>query len=122
MESVRAGHAQEKPAPQYSSSNALFLGTTTDLNPSSHLPLFWQLSTNVFNSGLGLPSYPVARIQVSMSCNFGWSWRQNSISRVHTSSSKSFHQARKLSANDTPLGSSTATGASFHGCAANHSG
>ena len=28
-------------------------------------------STNVFNSGLGLPSYPVARIQVSMSCNFG---------------------------------------------------
>ena len=28
-------------------------------------------STNVFNSGLGLPSYPAARIQVSMSCNFG---------------------------------------------------
>src|SRR5207249_1808448 len=28
-------------------------------------------STNVFNSGFGLPSYPVARIQVSMSCNFG---------------------------------------------------
>src|SRR5262249_42174587 len=28
-------------------------------------------STNVFNSGLSLPSYPVARIQVSMSCNFG---------------------------------------------------
>jgi hypothetical protein len=28
-------------------------------------------STKVFNSGLGLPSYPATRIQVSMSCNFG---------------------------------------------------
>jgi predicted DNA-binding protein (MmcQ/YjbR family) len=39
--------------------------------PCTFAGLLATASTNVFNSGLGLPSYPAARIQVSMSCNFG---------------------------------------------------
>jgi hypothetical protein len=39
---------------------------------ASYLPSYLPAaSTKVFNNGLGLPSYLVARIQVAMSCNPG---------------------------------------------------